>query len=104
MFWAFIAQARIQRPVLPWPTTPSPPAVPTDEVVVAAFGMVALLEAAGGVLMVAEVGASLFQQAVLLFRSRGVDSSISGDAEDDFEHGHGAHSLENGRHAEEQDT
>lgn len=46
MFWAFIAQARIQRPVLPWPTTPSPPAVPTDEVVVAAFGMVALLEAA----------------------------------------------------------
>jgi len=102
MFWAFVAQARIQRPAIHWPATPLPAAVPADEVGVAAFGMVALLETAGGARVVAEVGASLFQQAVLLFRPRGVDSSISGYEGDDFEHG--TRSLKNRRHAEEHDT
>ncbi len=102
MFWAFIAQARIQRPGISWPATPLPAVVPADEISVAAFGMVALLETAGGARGLAEVGASLFQQAVLLFRSRGVDSSISVETGDIFEHG--ARALKNGRHAEEHDT
>jgi len=87
MFWAFLAEARTKRPTLSWPTTPSPPAAHTHEVPEATFAMVALLETAGGPLVVAEVGASLFQEAVLLFRSRGVSSSISVFGEDNFEHG-----------------
>lgn len=87
MFWAFLTEARTKRPTLSWPTTSSPPAAHTHEVIEATFGMVALLETAGGALVVAEVGASLFQEAVLLFRSRGLSSSISVFGEDGFEHG-----------------
>lgn len=85
MFWAFIAQARIEQPTLSWPAAPPPPVAAAREVVVAASAMVALLDNASGAAAVAEVGAKLFRQSVLLFRSRGVSTPSSGPIFGDFE-------------------
>lgn len=88
MFWAFVAQARLEYPALRWPAEPSSsPIEVIREAIVASCSMVALVEDAGGAPAVAELGATLFRQAVLLFRSGGVDTPICGDSRQNFEHG-----------------
>jgi hypothetical protein len=100
MFWAFIAQARTERRALCWPETSAPRAADGQEVAAGAFGMLEVLEQAGGVVVVAAVGAALFQQAVLLFRSGGVSSSSCAASEGDF--GDGSRRSRSGHHGKAQ--
>jgi len=73
MFFAFVAQAKLTYPEKTWPGTAPPLHEAKNEAAKAAFAMVTSIEqATGGAIAMAAIGAALFRQAVLLFRSGGV--------------------------------
>lgn len=83
MFSAFLEQARLDYPTIHWakyPLRPTPSLSSKD----AAFAMDNLLQNAGGAREVAQIGASLFRQSVLLFRTPKASSPICGDFTKDF--------------------
>jgi hypothetical protein len=84
-FWAFIERARTECPEYRWPISPS--VVQSPHAVTQAQGSVmTLLENAGGALCVAALGALLFRQAVLLFRSGGMNTPSCVADDGDFKH------------------